>query len=118
MGPSEARGVDPQAWTAAERSVLPGRPRLVIVRRGATELFYALQARYAGDPTRTAVIWDRRVSEDRRGVVREVPVERRRGERRFPVNSAAILNARGFVATQALRAPEAAGSPFSAARRG
>ena len=106
MGPWEARWVDLQARTG--RQVLLDWARLVIVRRGATELYHALRARYTNDPATAAVIWDRRIREDRRSVVREVPVERRRGQRRFPVDSAAILEARGFVATRALRAPEAA----------
>jgi hypothetical protein len=60
------------------------RPRrLVIVRRGAVDVFQQLQQRFA-DNADTVVFWDRRVS-DRRG-----------GERRFPA-SESILRERGFL---------------------
>ncbi|HEV8309202.1 MAG TPA: hypothetical protein VGW35_16200 [Methylomirabilota bacterium] len=87
----------------------PPVARLVIVRRGAPELFQVLRARYADDPT-TAVIWDRRIIEDRRRTVRKVSVERRRGPRRFSVDSTAILNTRGFFVARAVRAPVPASS--------
>lgn len=77
-----------------------GRTRVVIVRRDATELFESLQRRFAGDPT-TRVIWDNR-SRDRRSTAQSEPVDRRRQERRMPVNPA-ILEERGFFVTFAVQ---------------
>jgi len=63
---------------------MTARPkRLVIVRRGAVELFREPEERFAGDPE-TLVFWDRRVA------------DRRRGDRRFPDNPT-ILSERGFL---------------------
>ncbi|MBI1893756.1 MAG: hypothetical protein HYS14_06560 [Candidatus Rokubacteria bacterium] len=75
------------------------RQRLIIVRRGATELFQELQAYFASDPN-TQVISDRRGGDERRKVVQAVPGERRRGQRRMPVDPT-ILETRGFFVTRA-----------------
>jgi hypothetical protein len=82
--------------------MLPRAARLVVVRRGATELFQILCARYADDPE-TRVIWDRRVTEERRQTDESVPVERRREPRRSNGNATALLKDRGFFVATARR---------------
>jgi hypothetical protein len=62
------------------------RPRfLIVVRRGAAEVLERLRAELAGKPD-FELIWDRRVR-DRRVIIRDVDVERRRGERRAPLDA-------------------------------
>jgi hypothetical protein len=78
------------------------RRRVIIVRRGAVELFHSLQVRYAGDPD-AEVIWDRRGTPDRRRAARDVLVEWRGRQRRI-VDSIAILRTRGFFAARMIRA--------------
>jgi hypothetical protein len=67
---------------------------LVIVRRGETEVFERLKAQFAGVPN-VQVIWDRRVR-DRRVIIQDVDNERRRGERRAPLD-ATMWTTRGYV---------------------
>jgi hypothetical protein len=57
-----------------------------VVRRGETDVFGGLQAEFAGKPDSPEVIWDRRVR-DRRVIIRDVTTERRRGERRAPLDA-------------------------------
>ena len=78
------------------------RTRLVIVRRGATELFETLRRRFVEDP-QTCVMWDKR-SVDRRAESRRVPNNRRRRERRQPLDPS-ILAERGFFVTYESRVP-------------
>jgi hypothetical protein len=66
---------------------------LVIVRRGETEVFERLKAQFAGTP-KVQVMWDRRVR-DRRVIIQDVDDERRRGERRAPVD-ATMWTTRGY----------------------
>jgi hypothetical protein len=68
---------------------------IVIVRRGEAEVFRSLQEHFGQGPDPTPVIWDRRVR-DRRVVIQDVAVERRRGERRAPLD-ATTWNRRGFI---------------------
>jgi hypothetical protein len=82
------------------------RRRVIIIRRGAIELFQHLRVRYVGDAG-AEVIWDRRATPDRRQAVREVPVERRGRQRRI-ADSTAILHTRGFFAARMIGAPDAA----------
>jgi hypothetical protein len=81
---------------------MPSPPnRLIIVRRGATELFLELQRRFAEDPE-TLMLWDRRTG-DRRQAAVPVLVERRQsGKRRFSVDEP-ILSVRGFFISRAVR---------------
>jgi hypothetical protein len=66
---------------------MPQPPRsLIVVRRGATDVFERLRAEFAGKRNVPEVIWDRRVR-DRRVIIRDVAVERRRGERRAPLDA-------------------------------
>jgi hypothetical protein len=67
---------------------------LVIVRRGETEVYERLKAQFAGVPN-VQVIWDRRVR-DRRVIIQDVGNERRRGERRAPLD-ATMWTTRGYV---------------------
>jgi hypothetical protein len=78
------------------------RQRIVVVKRGAIELFERLRARFADDPD-TAVIWDRRTGRERRNGALDVPVERRRGDRRYPNDHVALLAGRGFFVVHPLR---------------
>ncbi len=72
------------------------RPRyLVVVRRGETETFQGLQEHFASGPDPTPVVWDRRVR-DRRVIIQDVEGERRRGDRRAPID-ATMWTKRGFV---------------------
>ncbi len=68
---------------------------LIVVRRGEAEVFERLQAEFAGTPDVAEVIWDRRVR-DRRVIIQDVEVERRRGERRAPLD-ATVWGARGYL---------------------
>ncbi len=54
------------------------------MRRGETEVFERLKAEFAGMPN-VRVMWDRRVR-DRRVIIQDVEDERRRGERRAPLD--------------------------------
>lgn len=75
---------------------MPGHPHvLVVVHRGATQVFARLQAEFAGTLDVPKVIWDRR-ERDRRVIIRDVEVERRRGERRAPAD-ATLWTARGYI---------------------
>jgi len=69
---------------------------LVIVRRGETEVFERLKAQFAGMPN-VHVIWDRRVR-DRRVIIQDVEGERRRGERRAPVDATMWMTRGYFIA--------------------
>jgi hypothetical protein len=84
------------------------RTRYVIVQRGREALFAALQKRYATDPNRF-VIWDRRSGAERRAVRLAVSVERRREQRRMPVDDRA-LNTRGFFVARAMRSRQPRGT--------
>ena len=83
---------------------------LVIVRPGETEVFERLKAEFAGMEN-VQVVWDRRVR-DRRVIIQDVDDERRRGERRAPLD-ATMWTTRGYVIarphtgapTQAAEAP-------------
>jgi hypothetical protein len=74
--------------------------RLIIIRRGDTELFEELRARFAEDPD-TIVMYDRR-SGSRRRLKRQGVPERRHGERRLPHDPDILAN-RGFFVTRADR---------------
>jgi hypothetical protein len=78
------------------------RQRIVVVKRGAIELYERLRARFADDPD-TAVIWDRRTDRERRSGALDVPLKRRRGDRRYPDDYAALLAGRGFFVVSPLR---------------
>jgi hypothetical protein len=67
----------------------------VIVRRGEASLFRTLQEDFGQGPDPTPVIWDRRIR-DRRVIIQDVAVERRRGERRGPAD-VTLWSRRGFV---------------------
>lgn len=87
----------------AVETVMPlRRQRIVVVQRGAMELFERLRARFAEDPN-TVIIWDRRTGRERQSEVLDAPVERRRGDRRYPDNHAALLATRGFFVVHPLR---------------
>jgi hypothetical protein len=75
--------------------------RYVIVQRGQQALFAALKKRYAADPSRQ-VIWDRRAGADRRAAGLPVVVDRRRGQRRMPVDES-VLATRGFFVAHVMR---------------
>ena len=68
---------------------------LIVVRRGATEVFERLRAEFAGKRNAPEVIWDRRVR-DRRGIIQDVAIERRRGERRAPLDATQWAT-RGYI---------------------
>jgi len=69
------------------------RPRLIVVRRGAVELFEELQARYRRDG-RTTIIWDRRNAEGPNEESHRPP-----RERRFPRDRDILID-RGFFVTR------------------
>ena len=76
----------PGTASAFRIRVMPAQAkRYVIVQRGQVALFAALQKRYATDPNRQ-VIWDGRRGEDRRIARLPITVERRREQRRMPVD--------------------------------
>jgi hypothetical protein len=89
--------------------MLSRKTRYVIVQRGRQALFAALQKRYAADPSRL-VIWDRRSTEDRRTVRLPVSVERRREQRRMPVDEQ-VLNTRGFFIAHVMRSRQPRPTP-------
>lgn len=70
-------------------------PCLVVVRCGETEVFERLQAGFVRMPKDVRVMWDRRVR-DRRVIIQDVEPERRRGERRAPVD-ATMWTTRGYI---------------------
>jgi hypothetical protein len=82
----------------------PSPSRLVIVRRDATGLYQVLRARYADDPG-TVVLWDRRVTGDRRQAIQDVAVDRRRQERRASGDPTRGLETDGFIIVRAVRRP-------------
>lgn len=97
---------------------------LVVVRRGEAEVFQSLEEHFARGPDPTPVVWDRRVR-DRRVIIQDIEPERRRGERRAPID-ATMWTERGFVVIRIDRvapdageasAPGEASSPPSPARR-
>jgi hypothetical protein len=75
--------------------------RLIIVRRGETAIFQAIQQNLDRWPEGTRVIWDRR-EQERRTVLRPVTIERRRAERRTSLDS--MWYTHGFIVVEA-RAP-------------
>lgn len=78
--------------------------RLIVVRRGETGIFQALQESLDRWPEGTRVIWDRRVR-DRRATLRPVTLERRRTQRRSEPDS--MWYAHGFIVVEIPRLPEA-----------
>src|SRR5262245_13742082 len=80
---------------------------LVVVRRGETEVYERLKAQFAGVPG-VRVIWDRRVP-DRRVIIQDVGNERRRGERRAPLD-ATMWTTRGYFLARPHTASDA-GAP-------
>jgi hypothetical protein len=76
---------------------------VVVVRRGETRLFQELQSSLDRWPEGTAVVWDRRHA-DRRTVVQEVSIERRRRQRRAEPDS--MWYSHGFVVVEATEPPE------------
>ncbi len=75
---------------------MPGHPHcLIVVRRGEIQVFERLQAEFAGTSDMAQVIWDRR-ERDRRVIIQEVEVERRRGERRAPLD-VTLWTTRGYI---------------------
>jgi hypothetical protein len=80
---------------------MPGpHRRLVIVRRGATELYEQLEAQFREDPD-TVVLWDRRLGAGRRRADQVGAVARQTGDRRLPQDPT-ILVTRGFWVTRAV----------------
>src|SRR5262245_51343026 len=82
---------------------------LVIVRRGETEVYERLKAQFAGMPN-VQVIWDRRVR-DRRVIIQDVDDERRRGERRAPLDATMWATRGYFVARPQSPAPGVGTTP-------
>jgi hypothetical protein len=68
--------------------------RLIVVRRGETEVFREVVDTLDRWPEGTGVIWDRRGGE-RRKRRRMIPVERREGQRRAEADS--MWHTHGFV---------------------
>jgi hypothetical protein len=85
-----------------------GPRRLLVVRRGETGLFRALQEGLDRWPEGTRVIWDRRVR-DRRVIIRPVTLERRRAPRRAEPDS--MWHTHGFIVVEIGGPPEAPDSP-------
>ena len=76
--------------------------RVIIVRRGATDVYVHLGSQFADDP-KTVIMYDRRTRERRslqQPLLQERVAERRRGERRLPSNDPEILIKRGFFVTR------------------
>ena len=90
---------------------------LVVVRRGETEVFERLQAGFARMPNDMRVIWDRRVR-DRRVIIQDVELERRRGERRAPLD-VTMWTTRGYIVAhpEPSAAAKAAAAPRPRLRR-
>jgi hypothetical protein len=80
-----------------------GPRRLIVVRRGETGIFHALQEGLDRWPEGTQVIWDRRVR-DRRVVIRPVTLERRRTRRRTEPDS--MWYTHGFIVVETGEPPE------------
>jgi hypothetical protein len=78
-----------------------GTGHVVVVRRGEAAIFRSLQEHFGQGPDPTPVIWDRRVR-DRRVIIQDVPVERRRGERRAPAD-VTTWSRRGFIVVRSER---------------
>jgi hypothetical protein len=89
---------------------------LVIVRRGETEVFRSLVEHFGTGPDATAVIWDRRVR-DRRVIIQDRDPERRKEQRRAPVD-ATMWTERGFVVIRVDRPGAEAPRPSIARRPG
>jgi hypothetical protein len=97
---------------------------LVIVRRGETEVFNSLVEHFGTGPDAAAVIWDRRIR-DRRVIIQDHEPERRREQRRAPID-ATMWSGRGFVVIRVDRSDDAkrpgigqrAGAIRSLGRRG
>jgi hypothetical protein len=77
--------------------------RLIVVRRGETGIFQALQESLDRWPEGTQVIWDRRVR-DRRAAIRPITMERRRNQRRIEPD--AMWYTHGFIVVETHRPPE------------
>ncbi|MBI4011895.1 MAG: hypothetical protein HY359_06285 [Candidatus Rokubacteria bacterium] len=88
---------------------------LVIVRRGETQVFERLQAEFARGPKGAQVIWDRRVR-DRRVIIQDVEAERRRGERRAPLD-ATMWTTRGYIVARPGPAADAVATTLTRPRR-
>jgi hypothetical protein len=67
------------------------------------DVFERLRAESAGKRNAAEVIWDRRVR-DRRVIIQEVAVERRRGERRAPLDATQWAT-RGYIVVRPRQAP-------------
>ncbi len=93
-----------RAWLLTVR-----RPRyLVIVRRGETRLYEELQNNLDRWPEGTTVIWDRR-ERDRRVIMQDVILERRRRQRRSEPDS--MWYTHGFIVVETTDPPaQSAGS--------
>ncbi len=75
---------------------MAGRPRyLVVVHRAEEDIFRSLQEHFSAGPDPTPVIYDRRVR-DRRVIIQDRDPERRRSERRAPID-VTTWTKRGFV---------------------
>jgi hypothetical protein len=85
---------------------------VVVVRRGEAEVFESLEEHFARGPDPTPVMWDRRVR-DRRVIIQDIAPERRRGERRAPID-ATMWTERGFVVIRLDRAATDAGGAGAA----
>jgi hypothetical protein len=81
----------------------PSPRSLIVVRRGATDVFERLGAELAGKRNAPEVIWDRRVR-DRRVIIRDVAIERRRGERRAPLDATQWAT-RGYILVRSRPVP-------------
>jgi hypothetical protein len=79
--------------------------RLIVVRRGETGTFQALQESLDRWPAGTEVIWDRRVR-DRRAAIRPITTERRHTQRRTEPD--AMWYTHGFIVVETNRPPEEA----------
>jgi hypothetical protein len=78
--------------------------RLIVVRRGETGIFQALQESLDRWPEGTRVVWDRRIR-DRRAALRPVTLERRRAQRRSEPDS--MWHTHGFIVVEVRQPPEA-----------
>jgi hypothetical protein len=77
--------------------------RLIVVRRGETGIFQALQESLDRWPEGTQVIWDRR-DRDRRAAIRPITAERRRTQRRTDPDS--MWYTHGFIVVETHGPPE------------
>lgn len=114
---SSGRRLDPVArhvlFSGPVMSTLPRR--LVVVRREADAIFDRLRAEFAPVTGDTEVIRDRRVR-DRRVIVQDVESERRRGERRAPLD-ATVWTTRGYIMARPQAPGPSAGLPGGRLRR-